>query len=276
MQLLLLKPVTGSVRILDPFTLRLRGGHPLPEWLFRAMHCSGANVERSRDECAYALSISERLCHMVKHRVAVIGAGGHGTVVASTLQAAGHEVVGFYADVPSIWGTEVLGIPVVGPISELSSAHCSHAIIGIGDNMARKRIAQEVDIDWITVVHPFAWVHQDVPLGAGTIVCAGSIVQPDAMIGEHVILNTKASVDHHCRVGDYAHIAVAHLAGRASIDEGVFMALGCTVLPKLHVGAWATVGAGAVVTKNVAPHTTVVGVPAKVLATGRQASVEAA
>lgn len=203
---------------------------------------------------------------MVKHRVAVIGAGGHGAVVASTLKAAGHEVVGFYADVPSIWGTKVLDIPVIGPISELSSAHCSHAIIGIGDNVARKRFAEEIDIDWMTVVHPFAWVHPDVSLGAGTVVCAGSIIQPEAVVGSHVILNTKASVDHHCRVGDYAHIAVAHLAGWSSIDEGVFMALGSTVLPKLHVGAWATVGAGAVVTKNVAPHATVVGVPAKPLA----------
>jgi acetyltransferase EpsM len=213
---------------------------------------------------------------MVKHRVAVIGAGGHGAVVASTLVAAGHEVVGFYADVPSIWGTKVLGIPVIGPISELSSAHCSHAMIAIGDNAARKRFAEEIDIDWMTVVHPFAWVHPDVPLGAGTIICAGAIVQPEAEIGSHVILNTKASVDHHCRVGDYAHLAVAHLAGRASIDEGVFMALGSTVLPKLHVGAWATVGAGAVVTKNVAAHTTVVGVPARVLARSSHMDVKTA
>lgn len=208
---------------------------------------------------------------MKKHRVAVIGAGGHATVVASTLIAAGHEVAGFYADVPSSWGSEILGIPVIGPISEVTSAHCSHAIIGIGENDARKRFSQQIDIDWITAIHPFSWVHPDVPIGAGTVVCAGAIVQPDAQIGSHVILNTKASVDHHCRVGDYAHIAVAHLAGRASIDEGVFMALGSTVLPKLNVGAWSTVGAGAVVTKNVPPNTTVVGTPARPLGSRRQA-----
>jgi acetyltransferase EpsM len=81
-----------------------------------------------------------------------------------------------------------------------------------------------------------------------------------------VVINTRASVDHHGRVGNYAHIAVAHLAGGASIDDGVFLALGSVVLPKVHVGAWATVGAGAVVTKDVAPKTTVVGVPARPLA----------
>ncbi|MBC7502707.1 MAG: acetyltransferase [Herminiimonas sp.] len=197
--------------------------------------------------------------------VAIIGAGGHAAVVASTLLANGIEINGFYADAPSSWGGTILGIPIIGPISEITSAKCSHGFIAIGDNAARKRLSLEIDMDWISVVHPFSWVHPEVILGAGTIVCAGAIVQPGARIGAHVILNTKASVDHHCRVGDYAHIAVAHLAGGASIEEGVFMALGCTVLPKINVGAWATVGAGALVTKNVASNTTVVGMPARAL-----------
>jgi acetyltransferase-like isoleucine patch superfamily enzyme len=75
-------------------------------------------------------------------------------------------------------------------------------------------------------------------------------------------------------VGNYAHIAVAHLAGGASIDDGVFLALSSTVLPKVHVGAWATVGAGAVVKKNVQPHSTVVGNPARSLSELRSHSME--
>lgn len=202
---------------------------------------------------------------MAKKHIAIIGAGGHAEVVASVIAASGNSVAGFYADVPSTWGTEISGIPVIGPISEISSARCSHAIIAIGANEARKKIAQQIDIEWATVIHPFSWIHPGVRIGNGTVVCAGSIVQPGAQVGSHVILNTKASVDHHCRVGDYAHIAVAHLAGGASIDEGVFMALSSTVLPKVHVGAWSTVGAGAVVKKNVEPNTIVVGDPARPL-----------
>jgi len=202
---------------------------------------------------------------MTIQRVAIIGAGGHAAVVASAIIASGNEVVGFYADPPESWGSKIFGIPVWGPVSELSAKKCSHAIVAIGDNAARKRISSAIDIAWATVVHPFSWVHPDAPLGAGTIVCAGAIVQPGARVGSHVILNTKASVDHHCQVGDYAHIAVAHLAGGASIDEGVFMALGCTVLPKVHIGAWATVGPGAVARKNVPPNITVVGNPARSL-----------
>lgn len=203
---------------------------------------------------------------MATRRIAIIGAGGHATVVASTLIAAGHEVAGFFDDAPSSWGSRILGIPVMGPISKLSAAAFSHAIIGIGGNEARKQIAEQLDLEWMTVIHPFSWVHPGVRLGRGTIICAGAVVQPGAQIGAHVILNTRSSVDHHCRVGDYAHIAMAHLGGGASIDEGVFLGLGSCVLPTIHVGAWSTVGAGAVVTKDVAPETTVVGVPARPLA----------
>jgi sugar O-acyltransferase (sialic acid O-acetyltransferase NeuD family) len=185
--------------------------------------------------------------------------------VASTVIAAGHQVVGFYDDDPETWRRPVLGIPVAGPLSELTRGVCSRAIIGIGDNQTRKRLAQAMDLDWLTAVHPFSYVHPTARLGHGTVVCAGAIVQPGAEVGAHVIINTKASVDHHCRVGDYVHIAVAHLGGEASADEGAFLALGAIVLPGIHVGAWATVGAGAVATKDVAPGITVVGIPARPL-----------
>ncbi|WP_373542539.1 acetyltransferase [Chamaesiphon sp.] len=207
-----------------------------------------------------------------KQRIAVIGAGGHAKVVASTLMAVGHKVIGFYDDDPQKWGESIFGVPIIGPISDLNRANCDGAIIGLGDNHVRKQVATTMDLNWITVIHPFAWVHPEVPLGAGTIVCAGAIVQPSAIIGAHVILNTKASVDHDCIVGDYVHIAVAHLAGGASVDEGVFLALGSTVLPGLNVGAWAHLGAGAVATKNIPAGCIAVGSPARTI----KSAVEAA
>jgi sugar O-acyltransferase (sialic acid O-acetyltransferase NeuD family) len=201
---------------------------------------------------------------MSEKRIVVIGAGGHAKVVASTIIAAGSEVVGFFVSEPPQIATSIFGIPVRG-MNELDSKDCPNAIIGIGQNDVRKKLSQELPFNWISVVHPFSWVHPDVQIGAGTIICAGSIVQPGAKIGSHVIINTKSSVDHDTIVGNFSHISVAHLAGGASIEEGVFLALNSVVLPYLQVGAWATVGAGAVVTKNVEPNTTVVGIPARAL-----------
>lgn len=155
---------------------------------------------------------------MEKRHIAIIGAGGHAEVVASVILASGDSVAGFYADVPSLWGTAILGAPVLGPVSEITSARCSHTVIGIGANDVRKKFAETMDMDWATVIHPFSWVHPEVLIGCGSVVCAGAIVQPGAHVGAHVILNTKASVDHHCRVGDYAHIAVA-ASCRRGIDR---------------------------------------------------------
>jgi acetyltransferase EpsM len=202
---------------------------------------------------------------MQQKEVAVIGAGGHAKVVASTLLAAGYRVSGFYDDDSEKWGKYIFGIPVVGSIDVLKETKHSPAIIGLGDNKTRKKLASELDLDWITVVHPFAWVHPEARLGVGTVVCAGAVVQPGARIGAHTILNTKASVDHDCYVGDYVHIAVAHLAGGASADEGSFLSLGSVVLPNLQVGAWAHLGAGSIATKNIPPGCTAVGNPARVI-----------
>jgi sugar O-acyltransferase (sialic acid O-acetyltransferase NeuD family) len=201
---------------------------------------------------------------MTNKRVSVIGAGGHAKVVASTLLAAGFDVVGFFVPEAPKNATSIFGIPVRGQ-NELDPNVCPNAIIGVGQNDVRKKLSQQFDFNWISVVHPFSWVHQEVQIGEGTIICAGSIIQPGAKIGSHVIINTKSSVDHDTIVGDFSHISVAHLAGGGIIDEGVFLALHSVVLPYLHVGAWATVGAGAVVTKNVESNTTVVGIPARAI-----------
>ncbi|MEI6442546.1 MAG: acetyltransferase [Nostocales cyanobacterium ELA583] len=202
---------------------------------------------------------------MNKQRVVIIGAGGHAKVVASTLIAAGGQVVAFYDDDLQKRGTYIFGIPVVGPVSELASENFSHAIIGIGKNEVRKRLVEELDLDWISVVHPCAWVHPEVLLGVGTVVCAGAIVQPYSKIGSHVIINTKASLDHDCCVGDYVHIAFSYLAGGVKVDEGAFLAVGSIVFPGVEIGAWATLGAGSIAMKDVISRSTVIGVPARLI-----------
>lgn len=200
---------------------------------------------------------------MSSERIAVLGAGGHAMVVVATLQACGRNVVAVYDDAEQRWGGDVLGVPVVGPVDAVRSSDCTHGVIGIGDNRVRERISRAVDIEWTTVVHPMTWIHPAVPIGGGTVVFAGAIVQPGAEIGMHVILNTKASLDHECRVGDFAHIAHSQIGGGVVLGDGAFVALGASVLPWRKVGAWAIVGAGAVVTKDVAAGATVIGIPAR-------------
>jgi len=195
----------------------------------------------------------------------VVGAGGHSKVVVSTLLAAGYALKGLMDDDPGKRGTKVLGFPVLGPIAEIERLASPRVVIAIGDNSARKVIAERLrGVDWLTVVHPQAYVHASVRIGAGTVIFAGVIVQPDATVGSHCIINTSASVDHDCVLGDFTHIAPGtRLGGGVTLGEGVFLGIGSAVLPSTRVGDWAVVGGGGVVTNDLESGVVAVGVPAK-------------
>jgi sugar O-acyltransferase (sialic acid O-acetyltransferase NeuD family) len=114
------------------------------------------------------------------------------------------------------------------------------------------------------VIHPRAFVARDAVLGAGAQVLAMSAVCTHARLGRAVIVNTSASVDHDCVIGDGVHIAPgAHLAGEVQVGEAAFIGAGAIVLPRIRIGAGAIVGAGAVVTRDVRDNDVVAGVPAR-------------
>lgn len=198
-------------------------------------------------------------------RVCVVGAGGHGKVVIRCLQAAGCVVEAVFDDDPDKWGQTILGRPIVGPVADLDSFSDRPTVLALGINRLRQEIATRYDREWQTVIHPSAILDDTVEVGPGSIVLAGAVVQCDARIGAHVIVNTASVIEHDCRVGDYAHIAPrACLLGGAGIAIGGFVGAGATVLPGITTGEWTTIGAGAVVVKNLDSHVTVTGVPARV------------
>lgn len=215
------------------------------------------------------LNSGDNLHMMANREVVVLGAGGHGNVVVATLEAAGFKVQGVFDDDGHKWGRAILGVPVVGPIELVRTAtreRAYAAVLGIGDNRTRKQVINRVGdaCEWVTVIHPHAYVHPSVRLGAGTVVFAGAVLQPDVVVGEHSIINTGAPVDHDARIGSFTHIAPgAHLPGGVRVGEGALVGLGSAVLPGVSVGEWAVVGAGAVVVRDVRDGTTVVGVPAR-------------
>ncbi|MGH9956414.1 MAG: acetyltransferase [Pyrinomonadaceae bacterium] len=196
--------------------------------------------------------------------IALIGCGGHAKVVLSTLQEAGHSVEAIFDDNPEKWGTQLLGIPVRGSLSELSSEGFRRALIAVGNNAARARIAGQFrDVEWVTAVHPRSYVHPTVTVGEGCVIFAGAVIQPDTSIGAHSIINTGATVDHDCMISSYVHVAPgAHLAGSVKVKEGALIGIGAAVGPGCHIGEWTVIGAGSVVLQDVSSHVTAVGVPA--------------
>jgi sugar O-acyltransferase (sialic acid O-acetyltransferase NeuD family) len=198
--------------------------------------------------------------------VYVIGAGGHAKVVIRALQDLGHKVTMVFDDDPRLHGGSLLGIPIVGPVERILEQPCRPTVIAIGNNVMRRRIAIRYNVPWLTVVHPLAMVDPSVRLGCGTVVLARAVIQIESYVGDHVIINHAATVDHDCVVEDYVHLAPGvHLAGNVTVEEAALLGIGSAAIPGMRIGAETTVGAGAAVIHHLPAHVVAVGVPAKIV-----------
>ncbi|MEK7711072.1 MAG: acetyltransferase [Planctomycetota bacterium] len=205
-------------------------------------------------------------------RCLIVGCGGHGRVVLDILRRAGaFDPVGFADSNPATHGRRIDGLKVLGHPDDLPALRTrlgvERAIIAIGDNGVRRAFADQLQtwgFELVNAIHPSANFAGNVSLGRNTVVAAGVLVCAHCQIGDSVILNTGCIVDHETLVGTATHICPgARVAGRVIIEPGAFIGIGATIIQSIRVGYEAVVGAGAVVISDVAPMSTVVGVPAR-------------
>lgn len=195
-------------------------------------------------------------------KLAIIGASGHGKVVADIARKNGYKEIVFLDDDESIH--ECGGYPAIGKSSEAGTIDAD-IIVGIGNAGIRKRIQESVPEEkLVTLIHPDAVIAEDVAIGAGTVVMAGAVINSGARIGKGCIINTCSSVDHDCKVGDYVHISVgSHLCGTVSVGSGTWIGAGATVSNNISICPDCMIGAGAVIVKNIDSAGTYMGVPAR-------------
>jgi sugar O-acyltransferase (sialic acid O-acetyltransferase NeuD family) len=204
-------------------------------------------------------------------KILIVGAGGHGQVVADILQAqrvAGDDVdvIGFVDDDPELEGQNRLGRPILGNLAAITRIGHDAVVLAVGDNIRRACLDQDMrraGQRLATVTHPSALIAGGTSVGDGSMICARVVVGCCSRVGRGVILNTACTVDHHARLDDFVHVAPGvHLGGDVSIGSRSMLGIGAIVLPGVSIGCGAVVGAGAVVTRDVAAGATVVGVPA--------------
>ena len=194
----------------------------------------------------------------------ILGAGGHGRVVADAALAQGRWARLRVTDRDEQRvGEELLPWLRVERIDE-AIAGSTEVHVAIGSALARAREARATGLPLATVVHPQATVSRHAVIGEGCFIAAGAIVAPGARLGAGVIVNHGAVVDHDVQVGAFTHVAPrVALGGGVHVGERVLVGAGASVLPGVRIADDVVVGAGAVVRDNLEAAGVYAGVPAR-------------
>ena len=199
-------------------------------------------------------------------KIVIIGASGHGKVVADIARLNGYDEIVFLDDDESINNCGRYYVKGKSSDAEYLARDNYDVFVAIGNAKTRERIRTSLKgkANIVTLIHPKSVIADDVVLGKGTVIMAGAIVNSSASIGDGCIVNTGASVDHDDIIGDYVHVSVGtHLAGTVVIGNHTWIGAGAVVSNNVSICDDCIIGAGAVVVKDINKCGTYIGVPAK-------------
>jgi sugar O-acyltransferase (sialic acid O-acetyltransferase NeuD family) len=202
------------------------------------------------------------------HHLAILGASGHGKVIADIAELNGYKKISFFDDA---WPekSQLDSWPISGCSNHLIErlAEFSACIVAIGNNVIRIQKQDELhehNATIISLIHPRAVVSKYADICFGTVIMANAVINPAVKIGQGCIINTAATIDHDCIIADGVHISPGvHLAGNIMIGKYSWLGIGCNVKQGLTIGCNVVVGVGAAVITNIDDNCVAVGVPAK-------------
>ena len=201
----------------------------------------------------------------MSEKVIVIGASGHGKVVADIVRRSGDTLLGFLDDNEAL-PSEIADIPVLGKVADYARYPEASFVVGIGNSDVREKVARQLDgVRWYTAIHPSAVISAlETQIGVGSVIMANAAINPSAYVGEHSIVNTAAVVEHDNHIGSFAHISVgARLGGTVLVGSHTWVGIGATISNNISICDHCTIGAGAVVICDIKESGTYVGIPAR-------------
>ncbi|WP_078431937.1 acetyltransferase [Metabacillus halosaccharovorans] len=203
----------------------------------------------------------------MKKKLLIIGASGHGKVIADiALKMNKWEKIAFIDDNKSI--KSLIGIEVIGTTEQIHDYLEDYQIfVGIGNNDTRQKIYEmlnNIGADIPVLIHPNAVVGKQVEIGIGTAIMAGAVINCSTKIGKGCIINTGSTIDHDNYIEDFVHISPgAHLAGTVKVGQGSWLGIGSIISNNVIITNGCMLGAGAVVIKNITEPGVYVGVPVR-------------
>jgi sugar O-acyltransferase (sialic acid O-acetyltransferase NeuD family) len=203
----------------------------------------------------------------MKDKLIIIGASGHGKVVADiAIKMNTWQSFAFLDDDESIKTS--MGLEVIGKTADaFTYKDEADFFVAIGNNAVRERVQVkliEQGLNVLSLIHPSAVIGTDVEIGIGTAVMAGVVINSSTRIGKGCIINTSASLDHDNVIEDYVHISPGvNIAGTVKVGKGSWIGIGSVVSNNVNICSGCKVGAGAVVVKDITEPGTYVGIPVR-------------
>ena len=202
-----------------------------------------------------------------KDKLLIIGASGHGKVVADiAIKMNKWKNVFFVDDNENIKSS--MGIEVIGKLSDVYKYIDNFDVfVAIGNNVIREKIQEQLLNTCASIpvlIHPNAVIGEQIEFGSGSVVMAGAVINCCSKIGKGCIINTGVTIDHDNILEDYVHISPgAHLAGTVVVGKGTWIGMGSSIINNININSNCIIGAGSLVLKNIIELGTYVGIPAR-------------
>ncbi|WP_397451922.1 acetyltransferase [Pseudomonas sp. NA-150] len=210
---------------------------------------------------------------LTSKKLIIVGFSGFGKEVHFLASRLGLVIHGFLDDNPAVQGHVFSSARVLDTIDQWIKYDDCAFVIAVGNPRVRKKILSKMLLsgspDFATLIDPAAIVMtEQVSVGAGSIICAGTICTVDIEIGAHVIINLNCTVGHETRLEDFVTVApLVAISGNVLIGEAAEVGTGASIRQGLTIGRGGMLGMGSVLTKNIPENTVFFGSPAKAFKT---------
>ena len=208
-------------------------------------------------------------------KIVIVGSGDLGVLAAEVIgRLPEFELVGFLDSDSKRHGQKHHGGSVLGgddQLPKLRADGVEAAVVAVAQQDARQAVferIQDTGFALPSLIDPDAYVSAEAHVGDGSCILYGCTISPFAHVGNVVYFGPGVHALHHSHIGDFCTIGSNTVVGaRVSLESSVNVGVGSVFASKngTRVGRGATVGAGAVVVKDIPAGQTVIGNPARPL-----------